>query len=167
MVGFKNPISPPVDVWEVDGENGTKELRGRAYFDYPYEGPPTCVHGGIVAAIFDEMLGSANIVTGRAGMTGTLKVIYRKPTPLLQELDLVARQDRIEGRKIFASGAIYANGELTAEAEGIFIELQQDKMIRVVRQNAEAGGGALIDPELQQLVDRGANIKGVEGPPVS
>ncbi len=98
MIGFANPIAPPVDMWAVRGENGQLELRGRAFFGYPYEGPPTCVHGGVIAELMDELLGSANIITDRAGMTGTLTVKYRRPTPLLAPLDLVARQTRTEGR---------------------------------------------------------------------
>ena len=55
---------------------------GQAWFDCAYEGPPTCVHGGVIAETFDEMLGAANMVAGNPGMTGTLTVRYRKPTPL-------------------------------------------------------------------------------------
>ena len=47
MIGFANPIAPPVEVWAVQGEDGQREIRGRVTFDYPYEGPPTCVHGGV------------------------------------------------------------------------------------------------------------------------
>ena len=57
-------------------------VRGDAWFDYPYEGPPTCVHGGVIAETFDEMLGAANMVADNPAMTGTLTIRYRKPTPL-------------------------------------------------------------------------------------
>ena len=52
----------------VDGvDGGYREIAGEAHFDYPYEGPPTCVHGGVIAETFDEMLGAANMVAGNAG----------------------------------------------------------------------------------------------------
>ena len=51
MIGYANPIAPPVDVWSEVGENGQLEIRGRVAFDYQYEGPPTCVHGGVIAAL--------------------------------------------------------------------------------------------------------------------
>jgi hypothetical protein len=165
MIGYWNPISPPIDVWSVEGENGLPELRGRATFGYPYEGPPTCVHGGVIAELFDELLGSANIITGRAGMTGTLTVRYLRPTPLLAELDLVARQDRVEGRKIFAWGGIYHDGELTAEAEGIFVEMRPERMIKIVTGHAGGSREDVIDPELRAFVERGGEILGVDGPP--
>ena len=60
-------------------------------FGYPYEGPPTCVHGGVIAELFDELLGMSNILVGQGAMTGTLKIRYRRPTPLLAPLELVAR----------------------------------------------------------------------------
>jgi acyl-CoA thioesterase FadM len=62
-------------------------------------------------------------------MTGTLTVRYRKPTPLHTELRLAARVDRVEGRKIFASGGIHAGDLLTAEAEGIFISVDRARFL--------------------------------------
>ncbi len=123
MVGFANPLAPPVEVWAVEGEDGRRELRGRATFGYQYEGPPTCVHGGVIAEVFDEMLGISNLLTAQGAMTGTLKIRYRRPTPLLAPLELVARNTGRERRKIFAWGGIYYQGELTAEADGIFIHV--------------------------------------------
>lgn len=165
IIGYANPIAPPVDVWRVAGRDGKVELRGRACFGYPYEGPPTCVHGGVIAELFDELLGSVNIAAGRAGMTGTLTVRYRRPTPLLAELDLVARQERTEGRKLFASGAIYFDGEPTAEAEGVFIEARPERMIQLLSAGRARAGDAVVDPELADLVERGGRIAGAEGPP--
>ena len=66
MIGFANPVAPPVEVWAVEGEDGRRELRGRVTFGYPYEGPPTCVHGGVIAELFDELLGSPTSWPARA-----------------------------------------------------------------------------------------------------
>jgi hypothetical protein len=41
---------------------------------------------------------------------------------------LTARTDRIEGRKIFATGEITADGVVTAEAEGIFIRPTAERL---------------------------------------
>ncbi len=57
VLGYANPVAPPIDVWAARGEDGSPELRGLAFFGYPYEGPPTCVHGGVIAELFDELLG--------------------------------------------------------------------------------------------------------------
>ena len=152
VIGVANPIAPPVHVWAVEGEDGLREIRGRVTFDYPYEGPPTCVHGGVIAELFDELLGSANIITDKAGMTGTLTVRYRKPTPLLTPLDLVARHTGSERRKSFAWAGIYHEGELTAEADGIFIVMEPGRMLDIVTANAREASAPVVDPEFVDLI---------------
>jgi acyl-coenzyme A thioesterase PaaI-like protein len=132
-IGFANPVAPPVVVEAVDGE-----LRGSAWFDYQYEGPPTCVHGGVIALVFDEMLGAANIMAGSPGMTGTLTIRYRKPTPLRTPLRLEARFMGRDGRKIRTWGAIYHGDVVTAEAEGIFIELVPQRFLSIVTENSDS-----------------------------
>jgi acyl-coenzyme A thioesterase PaaI-like protein len=156
MVGYANPVAPPVTVWAVKGEEGQREIRGTVTFGYQYEGPPTCVHGGVVAELFDELLGLANIAVGEGAMTGTLKIRYNRPTPLLVPLELVARNTGHEGRKVYAWGGIYCNGELTAEAEGIFIDVMQGKMLEIVRANANNAEARLVDPQWERLMERGA-----------
>jgi acyl-coenzyme A thioesterase PaaI-like protein len=122
IIGFANPIAPPVEVWTVAGEDGNPEIRGRVTYNHLYEGPPNCVHGGVVAELFDELMGIAIVVAEKPAMTGTLTVRYRKPTPLLVPLDLVGRFVSSDGRKVHAWSAIYHEGVLVAEAEGLFIE---------------------------------------------
>ena len=163
VFGYANPVAPPVDVWVAAGEDGSKELRGRVTFDYPYEGPPTCVHGGVIAELLDELLGAVNIVVGRAGFTGTLTIRYRRPTPLLVPLDVVARQVGAEGRKIFAEGSISYEGQVTAEAEGVFIAAQPSAIVDIVSANAAKSGDAVLDAGLRSFVQRGGEILAAEG----
>ncbi|HVA02547.1 MAG TPA: PaaI family thioesterase [Acidimicrobiales bacterium] len=133
VIGFANPVAPPVVVEAVDGE-----LRGTAFFDYQYEGPPTCVHGGVIAMVFDEMLGAANIMAGSPAMTGTLTIKYRKPTPLRTPLRLEARFLEREGRKVRTYGAIFHGDLLTAEAEGIFIEVVPQRFLAIVTEHSDS-----------------------------
>ena len=160
VTGFSNPIAAPADVWTVLGDGGQREIRGRVRFGYQHEGPPTCVHGGVIAELFDEMLGLANIAVDQAGMTGTLTVRYRRPTPLLTPLDLASRFVRREGRKIYTWGGIFHQGELTAEAEGIFIEVQPGRMLDIVSGNAAGTEAQLIDRSWQKMIDRGVEEPG-------
>jgi acyl-coenzyme A thioesterase PaaI-like protein len=124
VIGLANPIAPPVEV-----EATADGLKGRAFFDYQYEGPPGCVHGGMLAMVFDEMLGAANIAVNSPGMTGTLTIRYNRPTPIRTELRLAARCEGRDGRKIRSWGGIYHGDQLTAEAHGIFIELVADRFM--------------------------------------
>jgi acyl-coenzyme A thioesterase PaaI-like protein len=122
IIGFANPIAPPVELWTEEGEDGNPEIRGRVTYNHLYEGPPNCVHGGVIAELFDELMGMAIVVAEKPAMTGTLTVRYRKPTPLFAPLDLVGRFVSSNGRKVHAWSAIYHDGVLMAEAEGLFIE---------------------------------------------
>ena len=123
IVGRGNPVAPPL-TFTTEGD----QVVGRGKFGLQYEGPPGSVHGGYIAAALDELLGMAQSLSGKAGMTGTLTVRYRKPTPLHVELAMAARVERVEGRKIFVSGEIRAGGMLCAEAEGIFVSVDFEAM---------------------------------------
>ena len=117
LIGLANPLAPPITV----GRTGDRTAAATVTFGSAYEGPPGCVHGGFIAAAFDEVLGYCQSLSGAPGMTGTLKVVYRKPTPLHQQLRFEAEFVRMERRKIFCEGTVHAGDTLTAEAEGIFI----------------------------------------------
>lgn len=123
VIGMGNPVAAPLKM-RVEGD----EVVGTAVFGAQYEGPPGHVHGGITASAFDEVLGMAQARTGRPGMTGTLTIRYRQPTPLHREVTFRGRVDRIDGRKIFASGTLHAGEVLCAEAEGIFISVDFQRL---------------------------------------
>lgn len=162
VIGAMNPISPPVVIetvlsanravpsgsgvlpavgGAVPGDGALSEIRGRVNFGYRYEGPPTCVHGGVIAETFDEVMGMANLAAARGGMTGTLTVRFRKPTPLLADLVVVARCLGQEGRKIRTWAALYHGEVLTAEAEAVFIELPPETFSAIAEANEAGTGG--------------------------
>jgi acyl-coenzyme A thioesterase PaaI-like protein len=118
IAGRGNPVAPPISVELVDGV-----VHGRAHLERPYEGPPGHVHGGWVAAMFDEVLGMVQAASGEPGMTGILTVRYRAPTPLYADLDLRAELVRVEGRKLFTEGTLHHGDTLCATAEGVFIKV--------------------------------------------
>jgi len=116
IVGASNPLAAPLHL-ALDGDR----VIGWATYPQQYEGPPGCVHGGFVAAAFDDLLGAAQTLSGTAGFTGTLSVRMVRPTPLLERIDYEGGVKGVEGRKIFAWGRARASGEVVAEAEAVFI----------------------------------------------
>lgn len=135
MIGASNPLAPPIT---LEVHEGT--VQGRARFGAAYEGPPGAVHGGYVAAAFDEVLGMAQSLGGNPGMTGTLTIRYRRPTPLHADLRFEATLDRQEGRKLFTTGrCLDDGGEVTAEAEGIFISVDFSRLAALMDQRRGAG----------------------------
>jgi acyl-coenzyme A thioesterase PaaI-like protein len=123
IIGKANPIAPPLELSVRDGM-----VHGTARFGSAYEGPPGCVHGGHIAAAFDEVLGMTQSLGGAPGMTGTLTVKYRRPTPLHTDLRFEGELERVDGRKKLTVGRLYAGDDLTAEAEGIFISVDFSKI---------------------------------------
>ncbi len=134
LVGPLNPLAPPI----VIGFEGTSVV-GDVTFGAAYEGPPGCVHGGYIAAAFDEVLGLSQGMSGKPGMTARLTVNYRTPTPLLQPLRFVGRIDHIDGRKIFTNGELrtVADDRLCAEAEALFISMKPEFFQRMVNARVE------------------------------
>ena len=116
IIGPLNPLSADVQLTVNDGRT-----TGRAFLGAQYNGPPGMVHGGIIALLFDELLGATNVCNGLGGFTGTLSIRYERPTWVERELQLESWVDRVEGRKVFTLGTISIDGEVTARAEGIFI----------------------------------------------
>jgi acyl-coenzyme A thioesterase PaaI-like protein len=127
FIGRANPLAPPITLEDVDGV-----VYGEVTFGSAYEGPPGCVHGGYVAAAFDEVLGAAQSLSGNPGMTGTLTVKYRSPTPLHTELRFVGELVRVEGRKIFTEGRLLAGERLCAEADAVFISLRLERFLSLM-----------------------------------
>jgi hypothetical protein len=77
VVGRFSPLAPPLRVrWEPP------MAVGEVTFTPPYEGPPGCVHGGMIAAAFDQVFNVANLMLGNPGPTASLQLHYRRPTPL-------------------------------------------------------------------------------------
>lgn len=122
MIGKANPLAPPITLRQVDDH-----MEGVVTFGPAYEGPPGYVHGGFVAAAFDEVLGATQSLSGTPGMTARLIVNYRSPTPLGAELRFVGELDRVEGRKIFTTGRVFAGETVTAEAEGLFVSIDFER----------------------------------------
>lgn len=117
VIGYGNPVAPPIDVTVGEGT-----ATGRATFGWTYQGPPGLVHGAVIAGVYDDVLGLANLGAGVPAMTGTLTVRFRRPTPLHREIVFEANVQRVEGRKVFTTGQSTVDGEVTSEAEGIFIQ---------------------------------------------
>ena len=116
LSGRSNALAAPLAMWE-DGEH----TRARATYGAAYEGPPGCLHGGIVMAAFDDVLGVAQAASGTAGMTGTLSVRMIRPTPLHEPIDYVAGVTARSGRKVEVWGRSTHDGELLAEARATFV----------------------------------------------
>lgn len=117
VVGLRNPIAVPLQIAHDPAGRASAEFHLGAL----YEGPPGCVHGGVIALILDQVSGEAAAAGGSPGMTGTLSIRYLKPTRL-GDCAAECWLESTEGVKSIVKGEFRnAKGAVTAEAEGIFI----------------------------------------------
>lgn len=94
--------------------------------DWTHEGPPGYLHGGLIAALFDEFLGLAqDNLPGSPGLTGTLMLRYYRPTPLSRPIILSVGSLQQDGRKRFLKGEMHSDGQLTASADATFVQPRQ------------------------------------------
>lgn len=101
-----------------------KSIEGTVVFGRWFMGGGMAAHGGAIALLFDEIIGSlVSRAIGKRIRTAYLKVDYRAITPIEVELRPVARVDRIEGRKIFVRGELWNGDILCAEADALFLVL--------------------------------------------
>jgi acyl-coenzyme A thioesterase PaaI-like protein len=135
MLGRANPLAPPIELW-AEGD----VMHGRATFGAAYEGPPGSVHGGYVAAAFDEVLGSTQSLAGRPGMTARLTVNYRSPTPLHTELLFTGRVVEVSGRKTFTEGTVHAGDTLCADSQALFVAIDFAKVAEMQARRDAAFG---------------------------
>jgi len=123
VIGRNSPLALPV-VLEFEPPRAI----GRGTFTAPYEGPPGCVHGAVLAATFDIVLTAANILADAAGPTVRLATRFRRPTLLYEEAVFEAWVDRREGDRTFTLGRVLQGGAVTVEAEGEFAAIDRRRI---------------------------------------
>jgi uncharacterized protein (TIGR00369 family) len=102
-----------------------------AHYTVPerYQGYPGVVHGGIIAAMLDEVAGRA-LMEGdppRFMYTARLDLRYRRNVPVGQPLRLVGQAGKSKSRTAAATGRIYdQEGNLLAEAEALLVDIPAD-----------------------------------------
>jgi acyl-coenzyme A thioesterase PaaI-like protein len=125
--GRLNPQAPPIE-WVVlptpppaGSEPRPVEVRARCTFTAAHGGSPSRVHGGVVAAALDEVVGVAAAAAGASGMTVALNVTLKGGTPFGVPVEIVGRYVRSEGRKRYATGEVIVDGQVTAHADLIAV----------------------------------------------
>ena len=133
IIGTMNALAAPMEVQVVSGAGESPVVEGHVTFPGAYQGPPGCVHGGFIAAYFDEVLGVVQALSGQPGMTANLSVNYRSPTPLHRPLVFRARIVSVEGRKIKTEGTLHHGETLCAEATAVFVSMSAELLERLIK----------------------------------
>ncbi|MCP4904152.1 MAG: PaaI family thioesterase [bacterium] len=121
--GHLNALAPPLSMEICEREDGSKFIAGRAHLTNIYEGPPRGVHGGFVAALFDEILSASMNLAPPAGVTAKLEVDYHHLTPIGEDLRLEAWIIGERQRRIYAEATCHAGDTLTARGKALFVRV--------------------------------------------
>ena len=129
LCGLENPAGLHLHFYET--EPGTVE----ATYTAPehFQGYPGVLHGGIVAAILDEVSSRAHIGSDpdrpRFLFTARLETKYRKNVPIGMPLKIIGRAGKSRAKSAEAWAGIYDSqtDELLAEGRALLIDVPQEQ----------------------------------------
>lgn len=126
ICGMENPVGLHLHFEET----APGEVTANCIIDDKYQGYPGIVHGGIVAAMLDEISGRALMGDAnhpRFMYTARLNIRYRKHVPTGEMLHLVGRVGKDRGRSATAFASISdEDGNVLAECESLLVDVPQD-----------------------------------------
>jgi acyl-coenzyme A thioesterase PaaI-like protein len=125
VCGRENPYGLKLDFFETS----PGEVIVDTIVPEQFQGYPGVVHGGVVAAMLDEVTGRVHMGGNppRFMFTARLDIRYRKNVPIGQPLHIVGRAGKRRERTAVASGQIFGpSGELLAEAEAVLVNVPEE-----------------------------------------
>jgi acyl-coenzyme A thioesterase PaaI-like protein len=127
VCGLENPFGLKLSFYQT----GPKEVTAHYTVPEQYQGYPGTVHGGVVAAMLDEVAGRSlmglDVLNTRFMYTARLTVQYRKNVPVAKPLQIVGRVKKEKSRVATASASIFGpSGDLLAEAEALLVDVPAD-----------------------------------------
>jgi acyl-coenzyme A thioesterase PaaI-like protein len=120
--GLSNPTGIELRVWREDDDVVAEVTLRRAF-----EGAPGRAHGGIVAAAFDDVTGFVIGQLQEPAFTGELTVRYLAPVPVDEPLEIRARLDGRERRKLFISAEARSGESVVATCRAIYITVDPSR----------------------------------------
>ncbi|HZP27695.1 MAG TPA: PaaI family thioesterase [Acidimicrobiia bacterium] len=116
VAGSANPTAVRLET-RRDGADAVADV----WFGPAFVGAPGRVHGGMVAAVFDDITGWILRDVREPGFTGRLEVSYRAPVPIEALVEFRARMRSREGRKMVVEAEARIEDRVLATAEALFI----------------------------------------------
>jgi acyl-coenzyme A thioesterase PaaI-like protein len=120
VAGAANPMGLAAQLWR-DGDAACMRVTlGKAF-----EGAPGRAHGGVVAALLDEVMGLMNVIHGAMAFTARLDITYLAPTPVGEPIVARAWLERRDDRKHLVEATLHADDVKVASAKGLFITIDR------------------------------------------
>ena len=127
--GSANPMGIATSMRREGDEAVARVTLGPAF-----EGAPGRAHGGVVAALVDDVMGYVLNILETPAFTGELKVRYNAPTPVGVEIEFRGRLRERTGRRLHIDAEATHDGRTIATGQGLFIAIPVERF-------AEATGG--------------------------
>lgn len=127
VAGAANPMGLAAQLWR-DGDVACMRVTlGKAF-----EGAPGRAHGGIIAALLDEVMGLMNVIHGAMAFTAQLDITYVAPTPVGEPIIARAWLARRDNRKQFVEATLHADDVLVASAKALFISIDRSVFLEQI-----------------------------------
>jgi acyl-coenzyme A thioesterase PaaI-like protein len=128
VCGMKNPHGLKAFFYETE----TNELIALFTPSAEHQSYPGRLHGGITTAILDETVGRAIMMRHEEtfwGVTVEFTTRFRRPVPTDQELKVIGRITKEDGRFFEGTGEIVLpSGEIAATGRGRYIKMPLEKI---------------------------------------
>ena len=132
ICGMENPVGLHLHIYET----APGEVESTYMAPDHFQGYPGVLHGGIVAAIIDEISGRALMgsdpMDPRFMFTAKLEVKYRKNVPIGKLLKIIGKAGKAKARYAEAWAGIYdaETNELLAEGNTLLMDVPTDQFDR-------------------------------------
>lgn len=127
ICGMENNLGVKAQFYEM--ENGM--LCTLLEFKECHQSYPERVHGGMITALLDEMIGRVvwTIEPQTFGVTTSIKVDFKKPVPYGVPLKGVSYITKNSSRLFYASGELRdMDGNVLAKAEGVYLKMPKTRI---------------------------------------
>lgn len=116
--GSQNPLGLGLEV-RRDGEAAVARIR----LGPTYMGPPGRVHGGVLAAILDDLTRASLLVLGVPAFTARLEVNFRAAAPIGALLVFRSQLERRDNRKIHVALEVRNEDVLVADGNALLVTI--------------------------------------------
>ena len=123
----ERPISGRSSPWGLDIEvrRDGEEVVAAFTLRAAHEGAPGRSHGGVVAALLDDVYGFVLQMRAEVAFTGELWLRYEAGVPIGEPLSCRVRLDRQDGRKLYMTGelTVVTTGQVLTRSTATFIAI--------------------------------------------
>jgi acyl-coenzyme A thioesterase PaaI-like protein len=134
---------------QADHDGSTRSTVLHTTISEGFVGIPGLAHGGVIATILDETLGSVPyFVMGRPAATCVLSVRHLESIPVGTPLTVMARLIREDGRKLFVQGEIREADTTLVTAEAMFVTVSRLPVAGAVTQAVPSSSTPRLDGQI-------------------